>query len=409
MATSNTLLREVRERTPSRQHPGDCLSRQELAELVNAHLWQMHGQRVEIDAGYIGKLERGVITWPGQLYREALRSILDVTTDAQLGLRNTRRGVVPVGPSRERDLGSAAPHSVPAVVDRRHIRDVIGAARFLSDWDHMHGGWSLLDAALSQARWARQLMTADCPPALRTPLCQAVADLVGTCGFKLFDTGAYEEANRYFRFALVCTEEADDWHRRARVLARMVRLAVDSGQPDRALTLAERALVRADRLAPVRRSMVHVAHAKALAARRRPQDALRAIGAADETFTRAPDDCAPLWTDRYTAAHHAGETAETLATLQASGSEARFALARKGFGDKYPRARVLAELKFATTALETGDPAEAATIAAGALDTAEHMRSGRVEDLLRTLAAQVAKHTSREVQDLKARMEETQA
>lgn len=403
MATPNTSLRELRERTPSQQHHGDCLSRQELAELVNSYLWRVHGQRVEIDAGYIGKLERGVIAWPGKLYREALRSILGVTTDVQLGLRNTRRTAVPV----RQDHGSG-PESVPGAVDRRHIRDVVGAARFFSDWDHVHGGWSMLDAALSQARWARQLLVADCPAPLRVPLRQAVADLVGTCGFKLFDTGAFREANRYFRFALVCADEAGDWHRRARILARMVRLALDDGQSDRALTLAEQALVRADRLAPVRQAMLHAAHAKALAARGRPQDALRAIGAADEAFARGSEgDFAPLWTDRYTVAHHAGETAEALATLRCgSDVETRFAVARMAFGEKYPRARVVAELKFASLALATGDAAAASDVAGIALDSAEQMRSGRVDELLRTLGAQAARHGSREARELSERIME---
>ncbi|MFC0115621.1 hypothetical protein [Kibdelosporangium aridum] len=401
MATPNTRLRELRERTPSQQHPGDGLSRQELAELVNAYLWKVHGQRVEIDAGYIGKLERGVIAWPGALYREALRSILDVTTDVQLGLRNTRRAAVPIRPDH-----GLSPESVPAKVDRRHIREVAGAARFFSDWDHVHGGWSMLEAALSQARWARQLLVADCPAALRAPLHQAVADLVGTCGFKLFDTGAYQEANRYFRVALLCADEVGDWHRRARILARMVRLALDAGQSDRALTLAEQALVRADRLVPVRQAMLHAAHAKALAARRRRQEALRAIGAADEAFSRASaDDIAPLWTDRYTGAHHAGETAEALAMLQGGADvDARFAVARKDFGKQYPRARVLAELKFASLALATDDPAKAADVAGVALDTAEQMRSTRVDDLLRALGAQAARHPSREARELGMRI-----
>jgi hypothetical protein len=57
-ATPNVRLRNARERTPSREHPGECLSRQELADLVNAYLWKTYAQLAEIDAGYIGKLER---------------------------------------------------------------------------------------------------------------------------------------------------------------------------------------------------------------------------------------------------------------------------------------------------------------------------------------------------------------
>jgi hypothetical protein len=43
----------------SPDQPGECLSRQELAELVNAHVWRHHRKMVEMDANYVGKLERG--------------------------------------------------------------------------------------------------------------------------------------------------------------------------------------------------------------------------------------------------------------------------------------------------------------------------------------------------------------
>jgi hypothetical protein len=408
VATPNTVLRDLRERTPSSRYPGECLSRQELAEKVNSCLWTTHRQRVEVDAGYIGKLERGVIRWPGGSYREALRSILRVSTDAELGFGNTRRTAVPVaepGPSP-----AGAPATVPGAVDERHVRDVAGAAELLSAWDHRHGGWSLLEGTLAQARWAGELVRADCPASLRAPLRRAVADLVGACGFKLFDTGAHREASRYFRFALECAEEAGDWHRRARILARMVRLAVETDQADKALTLAEYGLVRADRLSPVRQAMLHAAHAKALAAMLRKQEALRAIGAADDAFDRATDDdFATLRTDRYTRANLAGETCEALATLHAGGCGdidfgTRFALAQNGFGDEYPRSRVLAELKFASFTLATGDPDEAAQIGHLALDTAERMRSGRVNELVRVLEREVAEENSRAVRDLHDRI-----
>ncbi|MFJ1766993.1 multiprotein-bridging factor 1 family protein [Amycolatopsis sp. NPDC088138] len=398
MATPNTVLRELRERTSSSRYPGEGLSRQELAEKVNSHLWTTHRQRVEVDAGYIGKLERGVIRWPGGSYREALRTILRVSTDAELGFGNTRRAAVPVAEP------GPVPSGVPDTVDERHVRDVAGAAELLSAWDHRHGGWSLLEATLAQARWARELVRAGCPAPLRAPLHQAVADLVGACGFKLFDTGAHREASRYFRFALECAEEAGDWHRRARILARMVRLAVETGQADQALTLAEYGLVRADRLSPVRQAMLHAAHAKALAAMLRKQEALRAIGAADEAFDRASDDdFATLPTDRYTRANLAGETCEALATLRTDFG-ASFTLAQNGFGDEYPRSRVLAELKFASFTLATGDPAEAARIGHVALDTAERMRSGRVDELVRVLEREVAEENSRAVRDLHDRL-----
>jgi hypothetical protein len=41
-----------------------------------------------------GQLERGKIRWPGKPYREAFRTIFNVSTDSALGFVNTRRAVV---------------------------------------------------------------------------------------------------------------------------------------------------------------------------------------------------------------------------------------------------------------------------------------------------------------------------
>ncbi|MGH3887890.1 MAG: XRE family transcriptional regulator, partial [Pseudonocardiaceae bacterium] len=95
MAAANEQLRAARERTASLTSPDVCLSRQELAELVNAWVWEHYDKKVvEASANWIGQLERGKIRWPGKIYREALRAILGVSTDAALGFVNTRRAVV---------------------------------------------------------------------------------------------------------------------------------------------------------------------------------------------------------------------------------------------------------------------------------------------------------------------------
>ena len=67
------------------------MSRQELAEAVNAYIWQHHAVKEHLDAHDIGKLERGEHRWPGARRREAFRAVLYVHTDAQLGFYIRRR------------------------------------------------------------------------------------------------------------------------------------------------------------------------------------------------------------------------------------------------------------------------------------------------------------------------------
>jgi hypothetical protein len=96
VTTENDLLRAARERISSPSCPDEALSRQELADRVNAYIYNHHKRIVALDAGYFGKLERGVIRWPGRLYREAPRAVLEVPTDAQLGFSSSHRTVVKV-------------------------------------------------------------------------------------------------------------------------------------------------------------------------------------------------------------------------------------------------------------------------------------------------------------------------
>jgi hypothetical protein len=48
------------------------------------------GRELAIDGNYVSKLERGVITWPNQAYREAFRTLFEVSSDAELGFYPSR-------------------------------------------------------------------------------------------------------------------------------------------------------------------------------------------------------------------------------------------------------------------------------------------------------------------------------
>jgi hypothetical protein len=89
---ANDALRAARLSRPSPTLEGEPMSRGELADAVNAHLWQTTHARYALDAHTIARYERGVVRWPSTAYRSALRAVLGVATDAQLGFRPTRRG-----------------------------------------------------------------------------------------------------------------------------------------------------------------------------------------------------------------------------------------------------------------------------------------------------------------------------
>jgi hypothetical protein len=83
----NDALRAARERMPSRLAPGEPMTRAELADAVNAWLSEATGRRFELDDHLIGKWERGIVRYPIRQYRTALRAVLGVDDDSELGFR----------------------------------------------------------------------------------------------------------------------------------------------------------------------------------------------------------------------------------------------------------------------------------------------------------------------------------
>lgn len=376
----NDLLRTARERLSSPTGSGRPMSRQELAEAVNAYLWDTYQQEENLDENDIGKLERGQTRWPGERRREAFRAVLHAKTNAELGFyivrgmpssesdpttagreeattHGTQLDVSSYSTSsptaEEHDLERTVarepqlaaqftrvaaassvdpitidqmdlftpiePTPVPAKVDRHDIAQVRQAATMFMAWDNAHGGGLAREAVFAQLRWCAQLLHAGCPEPLRPDLFAAVAELGGVAGFMAFDAYAHADAKRAFGFSLRCAEESRDWHLRASILSMLGRQAIWCGQPDDGLTYVETALVRSDRLAATERASLHTLRARALAKLRRPQETLAAVGAADEAFAQADPAQDPPWMSFYDNAQHYGDTGHALWDLSIHG------------------------------------------------------------------------------------------
>ncbi|GAB2441855.1 hypothetical protein [Micromonospora schwarzwaldensis] len=93
--TPNRLLVRARQRLTSPQRPGQCMSRAELADAINAALDRLYPAQSltahYVDHRWVGKLERGEHRWPSRERRTALRHVIGATTDTELGLYSPRR------------------------------------------------------------------------------------------------------------------------------------------------------------------------------------------------------------------------------------------------------------------------------------------------------------------------------
>ena len=439
--TPNDKFRDAREHTQSPDHPDECLSRQELADQANTWIWEHHHKKYDLNAKYIGKIEQGVIRWPDTVRRAAFREIFKVRKDSELGFVNARaryyRAVVKlndVDDVKRRKLIETTTLGVgalalegpiaalleileirePTPIHRRvgasDIAQIRTATQDFSSWSSAYGGGAVREAARGQLRWSAGLLEATCPEQLRPELYAAVGDLAQVAGYAALETGAHAEAHQMFNFALACAEQAKDRNLRATILSSMAEQAVGIGQPDEGLTLAEQALVRSDRLTPAARSLLHTERALALAKMHRVQEALTAIGAADEHFAHVTPDNEPSCTAGYTDTNHALLTGRPLVYLAILGHDTgeasnRLATAVAGYPEGAVRARAVCLGKLATLTMATGDPLHAATIGHQALEVAGGIRSRRATEELRELSRYAAAHQHlEEVEHLRQRI-----
>lgn len=430
MAESNDRLRWARERVESPYASGDCLSRQELAELVNAWVFERTGRVLELDANYVGKLEQGRIRWPQDPQRRAgFRAVLGVATDAELGFRRPRRSPITlVGVDRQQFLraglgagagavaGSAgfldllptpATH-VPSVVGKAHVAEVRMAAEEFAGWDARYGGGLMREAAVAQLRYCAGLLNARCSEELKNELFTAVGSFAETAGSMADDDYAHDDAQRMYRFALTCAEEAGDWHLRAQVLTSMAYQASWAGDLDTALAYSESGLVRATRLTATERAMLHNGRARDLAKLGETQEALRVIGIADQEFSHARPADDPPWMVSYTESRHIGFSGNNLWELGMHGqyverarNRLTTAIATRAAG----RARTRNLIQLSRLIMVNGDPLEAAAFGTQALGGAGPLRSRRALDDLRDLRRLAEPHTHLpEIADLRHRI-----
>jgi hypothetical protein len=328
MVEPNHALRAARERLPSRRVPGAPLSRAELAEAVNAHLWTRTGRRYELDDHLIGKWERGTVRTPSAPYRAALRTVLRIHSDADLGFRihdtgrrtgalaspavwsplqvlddvldaaeielqSTRRGS-PRGPAMLAGAGLLGPLAgwlepplVPGGPGREFSVEEVEAIEALVEAFRAWRETGLGRAAVTG-------MVADLTDRLRPmrsgPLTDrvhvATAHLAKIAGSMAFDAGAHQSAQRHYIAAARLAKVGGDVTFGAVALAALARVQYDADAPDDGLAVIHLAGRGArDRATPRLISMLAVREAWGHAQR---GDAARFHAAADAALTAHP-------------------------------------------------------------------------------------------------------------------------
>ncbi|MGH3600800.1 MAG: hypothetical protein ACRDQH_11070, partial [Pseudonocardiaceae bacterium] len=209
--------------------------------------------------------------------------------------------------------------------------------------------------------------------AVRQQLFSAVADLADVAGGMCFDAALHSQVERCFRFAVGCATEVGDWSMRAKALSGLANLAVHQGRPDDALSFSEMALVRADRLTPVVRAVMHTRHARALgfSGSDRETDCMDATHHAEDYFAVGSGD-EPAWIAYYGPAHLERDLGRALMHLAVNGgdyaqAQERLSAAIERFPNQPSRGKTLAIANLAHLVMARDDPAHAVTLGNEAL------------------------------------------
>lgn len=230
------------------------------------------------------------------------------------------------------------------------------------------------------------------PAPTQSELYRITADLAETAGSALWDVGLHQRAQQYFSLGVKAAAQAGDKPLAAHILATMAVQAVEQGHLRTGLDLIQMAQ-HGMRRTPMPRldSMLATREGWICAQLGRIQDCHRAIGNAEDAFTRTTHDDAPGWLDYFSAAELAGTTASDYRDLavhdpgQLANAASRFECALALRGNESLRSRAFDLTELAKIQFRQGEIERACATGHAATDAAAGLHSFRVRQRLTDL------------------------
>lgn len=393
MPESNELLRAARERVESPSCPNEPMTRQELAEAVNAQVYRVTEKVTALDANHVGKWERGTIRWPAAHYRAALRAVLDVARDGELGFRRPACGNTDKVDRKtflKTSLGAGA-----GVLVSRHLpapcTDADGlAAAVFGPTAH----YRRMEATVSSDRLAPavdaqlSLATGVVNDSLRTSTGFGVlAEIAGLAAWLAADRGDTGTARKRYSEAVQHAERAHHPLLTSYMTASLGHFAVDAGQPRQGVVLLERAASQLDKTVPdTARAWLASLHAVAYARCGDRRAALASLRAAEGFTSRVRGEPQWPWIFTFDGAKAARYRAEALGRLgDVRASRAAFDVA--GPALTAPKPRAMAQVEQARVLVTAGLVGEGCQLATEALVIGHAYGSERIITRVRAFRA----------------------
>ncbi|SEQ63305.1 hypothetical protein SAMN05216188_104101 [Lentzea xinjiangensis] len=276
------------------------------------------------------------------------------------------------------------PHSTR--IGMSDVEQLESQTRSLRSVDYRHGGGACRDAVVVRIYWAQQLLAAEASDNVRARLMSAVADLHNLAGWTSFDSGQAGAAYHHFDRALDFARGDEDLT--ANIIYRRGRVHLHQGAPGDALAYFQRGA-----FAPLASSIMFTNEAWAYARQNRSEEALRALGKAQDSFARADVSPVPDWA-RF---HDETDLTAMIGVIHTELGDTRQAIpalssALAGFGPAMARSWTFCLIALASCHFLDGDLDQGRTVGMRAVGVAEELRSERVWDRMRPLEQAAAAH-----------------
>jgi len=269
------------------------------------------------------------------------------------------------------------PHS--ARIGMSDVEQLEAQTHSLRSVDYRYGGGACRDAVVVRIYWAQQLLAASASDDVHTRLLSAVADLHNLAGWTSFDSGQVGAAYHHFDRALDFARHDEDLT--TNIVYRRGRVHLHHGASGDALAYFQRGAH-----APLASSIMHSNEAWAYARQGRSDEALRALGKAQDAFARADHAHVPDW------ARFRDETDLTamIGTVHAELGDTRRAIpaltsAIERFGSEMARSSAFCQITLASCHFMDGDDDQGQAVGMRAVRAAETLRSERAWDRMRPM------------------------
>jgi tetratricopeptide (TPR) repeat protein len=193
----------------------------------------------------------------------------------------------------------ASASTVPAVgrIGAREVQALEESVVSLRARDDLLGGGAVVAAAAGEIQWARALLAASAPEAVRQRVQLAAADLYSAAGWSAFDAGDHRQARSWLAAGLALAKDANAHDLSAKVLFQLGRIYLHDDDGDGALKMFQLGQLAAqDSGVPRAVALMHLSSAWANAELGRADHAVTLLArAGDELARDRRPERAPSW------------------------------------------------------------------------------------------------------------------